>query len=89
MNRPFSSNIPKPVVQNSPLKNQHWETVLNEFLQVKKAEGRAPSTLEDFKGRITRFFQKYPDAWSDERKHRDCLLDYLDRGIVEAIYKSD
>jgi len=58
MSRTFSSPIRKPVVKESVLKGQSWEAVLNEFLLVKKAEGRAWRTLNDFKDRITRFFRR-------------------------------
>ena len=89
MSRTFSSPIKKPVVKESILKDQNWETVLNEFLLVKKAEGRAWRTLDDFKDRITRFFRRYPQAWLDEAKHRDCLLDYLGRGIGATAHNLD
>ena len=89
MSRAFSSPIKKPVVKESVLKGQSWEVVLQEFVLVKKAEGRAWRTLDDYKGHISRFFRKYPEAWEDETKHRDYLLEYLGRGIGPTVHNLD
>ena len=62
---------------------------MNEFLLVKKAEGRAWRTLDDFKDRITRFFRRFPEAWLNEALHRDCILHHLDRGIGPTAHNLD
>jgi site-specific recombinase XerD len=74
-----TTTVNKPVIKESILKDQSWEDVLKEFILVKKAEGRAWRTLDDYESRVTRFFSKYPEAWTDETKHRDCLLEHLTR----------
>ncbi|MEW6572567.1 MAG: tyrosine-type recombinase/integrase [Bacillota bacterium] len=42
-----------------------WETVLEEFLLWKQAEGKAPRTLKDYQNHITAFFRDNPEAWRD------------------------
>lgn len=54
-----------------------WEEALEDFLNLKGAEGRAPRTLTDYRKHVTRFFNLFPLAYENERKARSCLLKHL------------
>jgi hypothetical protein len=54
-----------------------WEEALEDFLNLKGAEGRAPRTLTDYRKHVTRFFKLYPDAHENERKALSSLLKHL------------
>jgi site-specific recombinase XerD len=70
-------------------KNRTWKEILEEFILVKKAEGRAPNTIYDYRARIRRFFTRYPQAWENEEEQRPCLLEYLNRGVGATAYNLD
>jgi site-specific recombinase XerD len=74
------------VIKEATCKNRSWEEVLEEFILVKKAEGRAWRTIDDYRSHIGRFFTRYPQAWEDEDKQRMCLLQYLNRGVGATAY---
>ena len=54
-----------------------WEEALEDFLNLKGAEGRALRTLKDYKKHVTRFFTRFPEAYENERRARSCLLKHL------------
>ena len=62
---PFRNDIPT------------WEEALEDFLNLKGAEGRAKRTLYDYRKHVTRFFTLFPLAYENERKARSCLLKHL------------
>jgi site-specific recombinase XerD len=69
--------------------NHSWEEVLEEFILVKQAEGRAWRTIDDYRSHIRRFFIQYPQAWENENGQRICLLQYLNRGVGATAYNLD
>ncbi len=54
-----------------------WEEALEDFLNLKGAEGRAPRTLTDYRKHVTRFFTRFPDAYENEKEARSALLKHL------------
>jgi len=54
-----------------------WEQAVEEFLLHKKAEGRAPRTLYDYRKRVTPFFQAYPEAWPDYEALKKAVRQYM------------
>jgi integrase len=73
-------------IKETAYKDCSWEEVLEEFILVKKAEGRAWRTIDDYRFHIGRFFTQYPQAWDNENDQRICLLQYLNRGVGATAY---
>jgi site-specific recombinase XerD len=67
-------------------KDRSWEEVLEEFILVKKTEGRAWRTINDYRSNIKHFFSQYPQAWKNEGEQRNCLLQHLNRGVGAVAY---
>lgn len=61
-------------------KAETWQEALEQFLVLKKAQGRADSTLEDYKRFLGYFFNRYPDVFNtDELK--PSIIEYLSEDI--------
>jgi site-specific recombinase XerD len=73
-------------IREAACKNHSWEETLEEFILIKKAEGRAWRTIDDYRSHIGRFFDHYPQAWENESEQRVCLLQYLNRGVGATAY---
>lgn len=54
-----------------------WEEVLEEFILFKKAEGRAPRTVEDYNYWLRAFFNTYGSAWPDYNELRKAVRMYF------------
>lgn len=54
-----------------------WQEVFEDFLSWRTAEGIAPRTLQDYRYHVTRFFDRYPEAWGNYEKLRNRLLLYF------------
>jgi len=52
-----------------------WKNLLEVFLFEKKAEGRAPRTISDYKLHVSNFFKRFPDAL---RSDKELLLERLE-----------
>jgi len=48
-----------------------WKNLLELFLFEKKAEGRAPRTIHDYKAHITSFFKRFPRALRSGKELKD------------------
>ena len=70
-------------------KERLWEEVLEEFILIKKTEGRAWRTINDYRDHVGRFFKRYPQAWLSEAEQRGCLLQHLNRGVGATAYNLD
>lgn len=54
-----------------------WQEVLEEFLLVKKAQGRAPKTLHDYTYWLNTFFSLHGEAWPDYHRLRKAVREYF------------
>ncbi|SHF69529.1 Site-specific recombinase XerD [Desulfofundulus australicus DSM 11792] len=68
--------MPK-VVKLQKQASRTWEEVLDDFLFQKKAEGKAERTIKDYRVRLSKFFQAYPDAWGDYEALRAAVRRYF------------
>lgn len=62
-----------------------WEAAMEQFLVWKKAEGRSPRTLLDYRKHISRFFQRYPQKLQSPHL-KATLLEYLSEDIKPATF---
>lgn len=62
-----------------------WEVAMEQFIIWKRAEGRSPRTLLDYKKHISRFFQKYPQKLQSPNL-RSTLLEYLSEDVKPATF---
>jgi len=58
-----------------------WKNLLELFLFEKKAEGRAPRTISDYKLHATIFFKCFSRALRSEKKLKACILKYFSDDI--------
>lgn len=66
-------------------KAETWQEALDQFLVLKKAQGRANSTLEDYRRFLGYFNERYPDVFnSDELK--PSIIEYLSEDIKPNTY---
>ena len=65
---------------------ESWENFLELFLFEKKAEGRAPRTIHDYKAHITSFFKRFPQALRSEKELRASILKYFSDDIKPATF---
>ena len=63
-----------------------WENLLELFLFEKKAEGKAPRTIHDYKAHVTSFFKRFPRALRSEKELRVCILKYFADDIKPATF---
>ncbi|SMB97701.1 Site-specific recombinase XerD [Thermanaeromonas toyohensis ToBE] len=68
----------------SSTQNISWESLLQEFLLWKSAQGASPRTLHDYSAHINLFFSRFPEAQNDYSSLRRCLLSYLGEPIAPA-----
>ncbi|QNU68787.1 tyrosine-type recombinase/integrase [Ruminiclostridium herbifermentans] len=62
-----------------------FEDALNEFLLLKRAEGRSETTLSDYERHVYYFFNRYPTSWTDNTL-KNCVLQYMSDDIKPATY---
>ncbi len=60
-----------------PTKRTGWQDLLSEFILLKRAEGMARRTLDDYECHITWFFLRFPVGLEDYEALRRSLLTYL------------
>lgn len=66
-----------------------WERVLEEFLLLKKAEGKSDRTLKDYRYHITLFFTRFPNAsLSNFDALRRSILKYMGEDVKPAYYNN-
>ncbi len=65
---------------------ESWKNLLELFLFEKKAEGRAPRTIHDYKAHITSFFKRFPDALRSGKELRTSILKYFSDDINPATF---
>ena len=65
---------------------ESWKNLLELFLFEKKAEGRAPRTIHDYKAHITSFFKRFPQALRSEKELRASILEYFSDDIKPATF---
>ena len=56
---------------------EDYNNFLELFLFEKKAEGRAPRTIHDYKLHVSMFFKRFPRALRSEKKLKACILKYF------------
>ncbi|MCS5695264.1 tyrosine-type recombinase/integrase [Desulfofundulus thermocisternus] len=54
-----------------------WQEALEEFLLLKRAQGRAERTLKDYVYYVNQFFNRYPNIWPDVSLMKKAVYDYL------------
>lgn len=54
-----------------------WEETLEEFLVVKKSEGRSQKTIQQYREFLGYFYRKYPKAWPDYHELKTALREYF------------
>ena len=64
----------------------NWENLLELFLFEKKAEGKAPRTISDYKFHVSNFFKRFPDALRSDKELRTSVLKYFSDDIKPATF---
>lgn len=54
-----------------------WQEALQEFLLLKRAEGRAPRTIRDYRRHVPAFFDQFPDAWPETSSLRHSIVEHF------------
>lgn len=54
-----------------------WDSLLKEYIILRRAEGASAGTITIYEGYVRRFFQAYPDALSSPDRLKDCVFDHL------------
>ncbi|EMS74058.1 tyrosine-type recombinase/integrase [Ruminiclostridium cellobioparum] len=70
---------------NQSMKSRSWEDALNEFLLLKKAEGRSRITLDDYERHIYYFFNRFPNSWTNGAL-KVSVMQYMSDNIKPATY---
>lgn len=70
---------------NQSKKVKLWEDALNEFLLLKKAEGRSRTTLDDYERHAYYFFNRFPNSWNDSTL-KISVMKYMSDNIKPATY---
>ncbi len=63
-----------------------YNNFLELFLFEKKAEGKAPRTIHDYKAHISTFFRRFPHALRSEKELRTSILKYFSDDIKPATF---
>jgi integrase len=63
-----------------------FHNLLELFLFEKKAEGRAPRTISDYKLHVSMFFKRFPRALRSEKDLRNSVLKYFSDDIKPATF---
>lgn len=62
-----------------------WDGMLKNFINLKKAEGRAPRTIQDYQYHINRFFTRFPNCMEDGSL-TDCANEFMAEKAAPATY---
>lgn len=62
------------------------EALLELFLFEKRAEGRAPRTIRDYREHVTAFFKRFPHALSSEEALRRSVLEHFAQDVKPATF---
>jgi len=62
-----------------------WEDALQEFLFLKRAQGRSSTTISDYDRHTRYFFKRFPLAFSDENLKQP-VLEYMTDDIKPATF---
>ncbi|RKL62331.1 site-specific integrase [Thermoanaerobacteraceae bacterium SP2] len=62
-----------------------WQEALQQFLWWKQAQGISATTLGDYRQHITRFFNRYPTAYS-QTGLKPCVLEYMAQPVKPATF---
>ena len=65
---------------------ESWKNLLELFLFEKKAEGRAPRTISDYKLHVSMFFKRFPQALRSQKDLRASILKYFSDDIKPATF---
>jgi len=65
---------------------ESWKNFLELFLFEKKAEGKAPRTIYDYKFHVSSFFKRFPRALRSEKELRASVLKYFSDDIKPATF---
>lgn len=73
----------KRVVKINQLKrSKSWEDVLNEFLLLKRAEGRSETTFDDYERHVYYFFNRIASISEEQASATEELLATLEEHIL-------
>lgn len=66
-----------------------WEQALDDFILLKKAEGKSERTLKDYGYHASNFFKCYPDlSLSNSVNLKSCIVKYLAEPAKTAYYNN-
>lgn len=65
---------------------ESWESFLELFLFEKKAQGKAPRTIYDYKAHVSAFFKRFPNALRSDKELRTSVLEYFSDDIKPATF---
>ena len=65
---------------------EDYNNFLELFLFEKKAEGRAPRTISDYKLHVTMFFKRFPRTLRSEKDLRASVLEYFSDDIKPTTF---
>jgi len=65
---------------------EDYNNFLELFLFEKKAEGRAPRTIHDYKLHVTMFFKRFPRALRSEKELKASVLEYFSDDIKPTTF---
>ncbi len=58
-----------------------WEEAIEEFIYLKKAQGRSEGTIDDYQRHAKYFFNRYPKAFNSFRSLKTAVLKYMSDDI--------
>ncbi len=64
-------------------KKVDWKKVLNDFLLLKKAQGKSDRTVSDYNKHVNIFFKRFPNALNDLET---CVMEYMSENVKPATY---
>ncbi len=62
-----------------------WDSLLKEYIILRRAEGASAGTITIYEGYVRRFFQAYPDALSSPDRLKDCVFDHLGSEPLQSV----
>lgn len=72
-------------IMNAKQTNVTWQEALKGFLFFKQAQGISKTTADDYKQHISRFFERFPDAWQSAAL-KSSVMEYMSDDIKPATF---
>ncbi|HXL02740.1 MAG TPA: hypothetical protein PK016_06465 [Candidatus Atribacteria bacterium] len=67
-------------------RSEGFHNFLELFLFEKKAQGKAPRTIYDYKFHVSAFFKRFPQALRSDKELRTSVLEYFSDDIKPATF---